>query len=355
MPDDELSNIKLESIDADVPNESDTDPFSIDGIWKDFIAEFWREILQRFLPALYNKADLEHEPEFLDKELRDLLANLEPENQKSKTKYVDNLLKIFLKDGGEEWVLLHIEIQGRGGENFSLRMFRYYCLIFTHHNEHPAALAILTAKRPKKDGEPGIYNHKFFGTEINYKYNIIKAYEFTDEELKSIGSLVDLFIYALKKSKENRKSNSEKFKYMKEILRLLAEKDFSIQKRRMFIIFLERAMSLSSQEYRELFYKESDSVLNGGKKMIKYHAVIDDVINDAYEKALNEGRNKGFSEGRNKGRKEGRKEGRNEGQNNILREFIKSGLLSDEQIASVAKQPIENIAKLRSEIEMATV
>ncbi|MBR6901003.1 MAG: hypothetical protein IKN30_02950, partial [Synergistaceae bacterium] len=75
MPDEELSNVNLEA------EPSETDPFNIDGIWKDFIVEFWREILERFLPELYKKADLEREPEFLDKELRDLLPYLEQKNK----------------------------------------------------------------------------------------------------------------------------------------------------------------------------------------------------------------------------------------------------------------------------------
>ena len=150
-----------------------------DSIWKDFIMEFWRDILKRFMPSLYDKANLKREPENLDKELRDLM----PEEPKAPARYVDTLMKIFLKDGSEEWVLLHVEIQGRGGENISRRMFRYYCLIFTHHDVNPAALAILTAKRPKSEGEPGIYKAGVFGTSIEYKYNVIKAYELDDEEL----------------------------------------------------------------------------------------------------------------------------------------------------------------------------
>ena len=270
MPDEELSNVNLEA------EPSETDPFNIDGIWKDFIVEFWREILERFLPELYKKADLEREPEFLDKELRDLLPYLEQKNKnkKANAKYVDKLLKIFLKGGGEEWVLLHIEIQGRGGrENFSLRMFRYHCLIFIHHDRHPAALAILTAKRPKKEGEPGIYNHKFFGTEINYKYNVVNAYAFTDEELKSSGSFVDLFIYALKKSKENRKSKIEKGKYMREILKLLEERGLSQKKRSVFVIFVERALELSMEEYDEIYCQKSGALPGEGGKKKWFHII----------------------------------------------------------------------------------
>lgn len=56
---------------------------------------------------------------------------------------------------GEQWVLLHIEVQGRGGEDLSRRMMRYYCLLFAHYDKNPVALAILTASRPKSE-TPGV-------------------------------------------------------------------------------------------------------------------------------------------------------------------------------------------------------
>ncbi|MBQ9419986.1 MAG: hypothetical protein IJU31_06365, partial [Synergistaceae bacterium] len=64
MPDEKLSTEEFEDVQTETLDE---DPFSVDEIWKDFIREFWREILERFLPNLYRKVDLTREPEFLDK------------------------------------------------------------------------------------------------------------------------------------------------------------------------------------------------------------------------------------------------------------------------------------------------
>ena len=104
------------TISEEVIDEIDySESFDYDALWKDFIHEFWRDILERFMPDLYDKADLDHEAEFLEKELRDLLGDSEPSKN-----FVDELMKVFLKDGGEEWVLLHIEIQGKGGEDIQV-------------------------------------------------------------------------------------------------------------------------------------------------------------------------------------------------------------------------------------------
>ena len=307
--------------------------FDYDELWKDFIADFWREILEKFIPSLYVKADLNHEPEFLDKELHDILAAFNDNDDKTPKRYVDKLLKIFLKDGGEEWVLLHIEIQNKGGENFALRMFRYYCLLFIHYKKNPVALAILTASRPKNETDPGIYKADLFGTSIEYKYNLVKAYAMSDQELLSGNSLVDLFIYSVKIAAKYRKSDKQKFQYMKIVINLLAEKGLNRNQRRIFILYIERTMNLSNMEYRIKFRNYVDNVLEGGKKMQRTKGLIETMLDEAEAK--------------------GNKEGIETGIRKNICDFIRSGLLSDEQIAAIVKRPIEFITGLRHEIGLA--
>ncbi len=151
-----------------------TSPFDFDGVWKMFIEYFWPEILRVCVPSLYEAADIKRKAEFLDKEMSEISEQLDGTDGSSK-RYVDSLLKIYLKDGSEEWVLFHVEVQGKGGERISLRMFRYSCLIFLRYNKHPSALAILTAKRPKKEGEPAEYSYDVFGTTLKYRYPTLRT------------------------------------------------------------------------------------------------------------------------------------------------------------------------------------
>ena len=318
------------TISEEVIDEIDySESFDYDALWKDFIHEFWRDILERFMPDLYDKADLDHEAEFLEKELRDLLGDSEPSKN-----FVDELMKVFLKDGGEEWVLLHIEIQGKGGEDISRRMFRYYCLLFTHHDKHPTALAILTAKRPKREGEPGIYSAEVFGTIITYKYNVIKAYEFTDEELMTGGTLADLFIYALKVADKHKRSEYTRFTYMKEILRTLEQKKYDRKNRRVFMTYLERTIRISSQEYRDELWKQEDKILKG-EDNVAYKSVAQEL----YERGLVQGAMNGMLQANN----------------DIAREIIKRGLMTDEQITSITRCTLEEVRALRREIETGKI
>ena len=241
----------------------DESAYDFDGIWKDFVHDFWQIILRDCIPDLYDDADLEREAEFLDKEMHEISQQLDGEsNAVSNSKwYVDNLLKIYLKDGREEWVLLHIEIQGRGGEMISLRMFRYSCMIFLRYGRQPVALAILTAKRPKREGEPGVYRSAMFGTKTEYSYNTLMAYDFSDEELLASDSPVHLFIYAVKIASKYRRSDEKKFEYMRKILKVLVERNWDIGTRRKFVMFLEYAMRLRNREYKVQFMEESTEAL----------------------------------------------------------------------------------------------
>ncbi|MBQ3763468.1 MAG: hypothetical protein II869_00670 [Synergistaceae bacterium] len=305
-------------------NQDQEEPYDYDGIWKEFILYFWRDILYDFIPDLYNAADLSREAESLDKELHEITADdSKDDGGKSSKRYVDCLLKIYLKDGTEEWVLLHIEIQGRGGEMISLRMFRYHCLIFLRHKRHPAAIAILTAKRPKKEGEPGIYQADIFGTKIEYQYHTVKAYKYDDEELLASESPVKLFIYAVKVAAKYRKSNEQKFEYMRKILRVLIGKGWDSKRRRYFIIMLEQTMRLSGKEYRIRFRDEVDTLLEG--KKMRYKTVIEEMFEEEIEKKRMK----------------------------ISRSLIGLGLLTDEQIAGVTEQTPEDIAELRHELQKA--
>ncbi len=39
---------------------------------------------------------------------------------------MDKLVQVTLKDGNEQWILLHIEVQAQSESEFDRRMFAYY-------------------------------------------------------------------------------------------------------------------------------------------------------------------------------------------------------------------------------------
>ena len=223
-----------------------TDRFDFDGFWKDLIERFWRELLKSLLPTLYAVADLTKEPEFLDKELRNVLHISGDEDS---PRFVDVLLKIPLKGGGEEYVLLHIEVQGPGGENLTYRMFDYCCRIFGHYHRMPVALAILTA--PRNNETTGVFDASEHGTSVCYRFNCIELDKLDEEKLLASDNPFDLALYAARRAKRSRNDEMKKFRYLRELRRLLGRKGWTDRDCRDLLIFIELIINLKDRDLRE--------------------------------------------------------------------------------------------------------
>ena len=78
-----------------------------DELWKDVIESLFPQFLHFFALDLAQDVDWDKGYEFLDKELHQIV----PKSAES-ARYVDRLIKVFLKAGEERWVLVHVEVQG---------------------------------------------------------------------------------------------------------------------------------------------------------------------------------------------------------------------------------------------------
>ena len=79
-------------------------PVHYDELWKNIIEKLFPHFLAYFMPELYADVDLAQGYEFLDKELQ----KIKLKGKKGK-KLTDKLVKVRLKDGTEEWLLIHVE------------------------------------------------------------------------------------------------------------------------------------------------------------------------------------------------------------------------------------------------------
>ena len=275
-------------------DDKQKDRFDFDGFWKDLIERFWRELLKSVLPTLYAVADLTKEPEFLDKELRDVLHLPDDQNP---PRFVDTLLKIPLKDGGTEWVLLHIEVQGPGGEDLTFRMYVYCSLIFGHYRKMPVALAILTASR--KSETTGVFEASQHGTSISYKFNTLELDKLDDEKLLKSDNPFDLALYAARKAKQSRGDEKMKFRYLRELTGLLSKKGWSAKDRHDLLIFIEWIINLKDLELRKE-YSIYANEMEGDK--VRYKSWIDEMFKEQFQSiGRQEGRNEGITIGEARG------------------------------------------------------
>ena len=121
-----------------------------DSGWKEILDLYFPQFLQFFFPEIYNDMDFSQKSyEFLDKEFQSIIKEGEVGRR-----YADKLIKVYLRDGNEKWLLIHIEVQGEKEEKFEERLYIYNYRIFDRYRKEVITLVVLTDSskkfRPKK-------------------------------------------------------------------------------------------------------------------------------------------------------------------------------------------------------------
>ena len=149
-----------------------------DLLWKDLLARFFVPMLQSLLPDLARDIDEKRDVVFLDKELRRLARfTRHPEGgEPDENRFVDLLADVPLRSGENAWILLHAEVQGRGGnEDFPLRMHRYRGLLEGRYRRPVIALALLIEPLSKAQSG-GAYSWEGYGTRVTYEFPVFRIY-----------------------------------------------------------------------------------------------------------------------------------------------------------------------------------
>ena len=105
-----------------------------DSPWKQALQHFLEPFLALFFPQIHADIDWTRGYEWLDHELR----KIKPKDKVGR-RDADALVKVWHKDGGERWLLIHIEVQARRESGFPRRMFVYHYRILNQKKMRCAA------------------------------------------------------------------------------------------------------------------------------------------------------------------------------------------------------------------------
>jgi hypothetical protein len=107
----------------------------------------------------------------LDIELREIIRDAEIGNR-----LADKLVKVWLHDGAEVFVLIHVEIQSQYQENFAKRMYIYNHRLFDKYGKEVISLAVLGDDDPK--WRPTRFGYSRWGFSSDTKYPMVKLLDF---------------------------------------------------------------------------------------------------------------------------------------------------------------------------------
>ncbi|HIK51153.1 MAG TPA: cytosolic protein [Oscillatoriales cyanobacterium M59_W2019_021] len=251
--------------------------------WKDAIEQYFPDFIAFFFPDANEQIDWSCGYEFLDRELQQIVRDAELGRR-----LVDRLVRIYLIDGEEVWVLVHIEVQSQEEDDFAERMFVYHYRIYDRYQRRIASLAVLGDDRP--NWRPDEFGYELFGCQIRFQFPIVKLLDYQpqwsvlDDSFNPFATVVMAHLTA----KETTRDRSARKAWKLALTRRLYEKGYQRQDVINLFRFIDWMMTLPAELERE-FWQEI--IQEEEARRMPYLTTIERI-------ALEEGREEGLVEGR---------------------------------------------------------
>ena len=158
-----------------------------------------------FFPQAHAEIDWSRERESLDKELQQVAPDAEVGRR-----YVDTLVKVWLKSGAEQWVLVHVEVQTSEDPKFAWRMYIYNCRLFDKYNREVASIAVLGDDNPR--WRPDRFGYRRWGVKAEFQFPVVKLLDYAAKrrELEQSTNLFATVVLAHLDTLETRQDPGER-------------------------------------------------------------------------------------------------------------------------------------------------
>jgi hypothetical protein len=138
-----------------------------DETWKEAMEQWFEPFVAFFFPDVHRDIDWSRGWEWLDTELRQVTPDTELGGRRA-----DKLVKVWRRDGGETWLLIHLEVQSQYEADFPRRMFVYHYRIFDKYNRQVVSLAVLGDDR--LGWRPDRFGYDLWGCELSFRFPLVK-------------------------------------------------------------------------------------------------------------------------------------------------------------------------------------
>jgi hypothetical protein len=203
-----------------------------------------------FFPQADAEIDWTRGYEMLDKELQPIVRQA-----KQGRRYVDKLVKVWLKSGGERWLLVHVEVQAWKEGDFPKRMHVYNHRIFDRYDREVISLAILADDDP--DWRPNQFGYSRWGFRTGTEFPIIKLLDYAPryQALEADPNPFAMVVLAHLKTLETRRAPADRKAWKLRLVKGLYERGMDPEDVRQLLRFIDWIMDLP-QELEQLFQQE---------------------------------------------------------------------------------------------------
>ncbi len=268
-----------------------------DSPWKEALDRYFELCMAFFFPLIHAEIDWTRGYETLDKELQRVISRAG-----SGRRDVDKLVKVWLKDGEERWLLIHIEVQASKEGDFPWRMHVYNHRLVDRYGREVISLAILVDDDPA--WLPNRYEYSRWGFRTSTEFPIVKLLDYAPkyQELESDPNPFAVVVLAHLKALETQRSPAERHAWKVRLVKGLYERGMDPEDVRQLFRFIDWVMGLP-EPLEELFWNEIDAY-----QQEKVMPFIDIAERKATEKGMTQGMAQGMARnGARRWRKEWRR------------------------------------------------
>ena len=83
---------------------------------------------------------------------------------------------MWLQEGQEAWVLIHIEVQSQRDDDFPERMFVYHYRLYDRHRRPVVSLAVLGDEQPT--WRPHRFSYSLCGCTVGLEFPVVKLLDY---------------------------------------------------------------------------------------------------------------------------------------------------------------------------------
>lgn len=220
-----------------------------DTAWKEVLERYFPDFIAFFFPRMYEDIDWNRGVEFLNQELQYAVR------QAGKgRRAVDKLVRVWLKNGEEAWILVHVEIQSQVDLDFPQRMFICNSLLFGRSKRCVVSLGVLGDTQA--DWRPTGFEYGRWNCRVKREYPVVKLLDYEDrwEELEQSANPFAVVAMAHVKTQVTRRKPKTRLHWKVRLLRWLYQQGRREEEFVDLFRFLDLVMTLPpglEREYEE--------------------------------------------------------------------------------------------------------
>ncbi len=206
-------------------------PDNYDTPWKEAIEHHFPEFMAFYFPLAHSQIDWQKGHTFLDQELQSVVRDAELGKR-----FVDKLVQVNRLSGEEDWIYIHLEVQGTAQDEFAERMFVYNYRIYDRYRRPVASMAVLADDTAS--WKPQEFSFEVLGCKHSLQFPVAKLLDYADrvESLENDPNPFALVTLAHLQTRATRKDPQARYAAKWKLVQLLYRRGWD--KQRIIDLFL---------------------------------------------------------------------------------------------------------------------